>query len=133
MFFAFMLCNFSVRMLKSIFFFAHKILKKPPQKVAYLWQLEVVFFLCSPDFPKQPRTSFPFYKFFDTTILCRISGSIYQASKCMKRAGWVDYAHHFATCPPHGFSDLPRALICSQPMRDKIVHIRMQYYKDGDD
>ena len=22
------------------------------------------FFLCSPDCPKQPRTSFPFYKFF---------------------------------------------------------------------
>ena len=34
-----------------------------------------IFFLCSPDCPKQPRTSFPFYKFFYTTISCRISGS----------------------------------------------------------
>ena len=39
--FAFMLCNFSVRMQKYIFrnfklFFPHKKLKKPPQKVAYL-------------------------------------------------------------------------------------------------
>ena len=34
-----------------------------------------VFFLCSPNCPKQPRTSFPFYKFFYTTI-CRV-GSLY--------------------------------------------------------
>ena len=46
-----------------ISFFAHKKLKKPPQKVLYLWQLGG-FFLCSPDCPKQPRTSFPFYNFF---------------------------------------------------------------------
>ena len=46
--------------------FAHKKLKKPPEKVAYLWQLGG-FFLCSPDCPKQPRTSFPFHKFFYTT------------------------------------------------------------------
>ena len=39
-------------------FFAHKKLKKTPQKVAYLWQLGVCF-LCSPACPKQPRTSFP--------------------------------------------------------------------------
>ena len=32
------------------------------------------FFLCSPDCPKQPRTSFPFYKFFYPTISGRISG-----------------------------------------------------------
>ena len=31
-----------------------------------------VFFLCSPDCPKQPRISFPSYKFFYTTISCRI-------------------------------------------------------------
>jgi hypothetical protein len=42
-------------------------LKRPPQKVAYLWQLGV-FFLCSPACPKQPRTSIPFYKFFYLTI-----------------------------------------------------------------
>ena len=61
---------------KNIFFniFAHKKLKKPPQKVAYLWQLGG-FFLCSPDCPKQPRTSFPLYKFFYPTISSRISAS----------------------------------------------------------
>ena len=53
-------------------FFAHKKLKKPPQKVGYLWQLGG-FFLCSPDCPKQPRTSFPIYKFFYPTISGRIS------------------------------------------------------------
>ena len=37
-------------------------MKKTPQKVAYLWQL--IFFLYSPDCPKQPRTSYLFYKFF---------------------------------------------------------------------
>ena len=31
------------------------------------------FFLCCPDCPKQPRTSFTFHKFFYTTISCRIS------------------------------------------------------------
>ena len=31
------------------------------------------FFLCSPACPKQPRTSFPFYIFFHTTISARIS------------------------------------------------------------
>ena len=33
------------------------------------------FSLCSPDCPKQPRTSFPFYKFFYPTISGRISAS----------------------------------------------------------
>jgi hypothetical protein len=37
-------------------FFAHKKLKKPPQKAAYLWQFGF-FFLCSPACPKQPRPS----------------------------------------------------------------------------
>ena len=32
------------------------------------------FFLCSPNCPKQPRTSYPFYEFFYTTISFRISG-----------------------------------------------------------
>jgi amino acid transporter len=53
---------------------AHKKLKKPPSKIAYLWQFGV-FFLCSPDYPKQPRTSIPFYKFFYPTISGRISGN----------------------------------------------------------
>ena len=56
--------------------FAHKKLKKLPQKVAYLWQLGV-FFLCSPNCPKQPRTSFPFYKFFYTTNSYRVSACMY--------------------------------------------------------
>ena len=78
MFLTFILYNFSVRTLKyfqknlKINFCPQK-LGTPPQKVAYLWQLGVVF-LCSPDCPKQPRTSFPFYNFFYPTISCRISG-----------------------------------------------------------
>ena len=51
-------------------FFVHKKLKKTPQKVAYLWQLGV-FFLCSPDCPKQPRT--PFYKFFHPIVSAKVS------------------------------------------------------------
>ena len=42
-----------------------------PQKVAYLWQLGVSF-LCSPECPKQPGTSFPFYKFFYTIVSLNI-------------------------------------------------------------
>ena len=56
----------------AVAFFDLENIKKPPQKVAYLWQLGG-FFLCSPDCPKQPKTSFPFHKFFYTTISCRIS------------------------------------------------------------
>ena len=36
--------------------------------------LMAVFFLCSPDCPKQSRTLYPFYKFFYPTISGRISG-----------------------------------------------------------
>ena len=59
--------------MKKKLFFDLENIKKPPQKAAYLRQLGG-FFLCSPDCPKQPWTSFQFYKFFYTTISCRISG-----------------------------------------------------------
>ena len=48
-------------------------MQKPPQNVAYLYGSLELFFLCSPTCPKQPRTSFPFYKFFYPTISARIS------------------------------------------------------------
>ena len=54
--------------------FAHKNLKKPPQKVAYLWQLSSweFFFSAAPTAQNsselQPRTSFLFYKFFYTIV-----------------------------------------------------------------
>ena len=53
-------------------FCPQKVEKKHPKKL-HIWQLGG-FFLCSPDCPKQPRTSFPFYKFFYPTISGRISG-----------------------------------------------------------
>ena len=46
-----------------------KTLKNNPKKL-HKRQL-VVFFLCSPNCPKQPRTSFPFYKFFIQSYLPR--------------------------------------------------------------
>ena len=39
-----------------------------------------VFFLCSPPCPKQPKTSFPFYKFFYQTISARISANMHYIS-----------------------------------------------------
>ena len=59
----------------QIIFFALKKLKKPPQKAAYLWQLGV-FSLCSPDCPKQPRTSFAFYEFFYPIVSAKVSGPL---------------------------------------------------------
>ena len=50
--------NFCVQKNFELFFDLENI-KKPPQKVPYLWQLGG-FFLSSPDCPKQPRTSFSF-------------------------------------------------------------------------
>jgi hypothetical protein len=38
----------------------------------YLWQLGG-FFLCSPDCPKQPGTSFPFYNFFYPIVSAKVS------------------------------------------------------------
>ena len=75
-----MLCSFSVRMLKYIYFFnleiffcLPKVEKTIPKScIRYLWQLGV-FIICSPDCPKQPRTSFPFYELFYPTISGRIS------------------------------------------------------------
>jgi hypothetical protein len=49
------------------------------------------FFLCSPNCLKQPKTSFPFYKFFYPTISGRISGFT-DLPKC----GEGDHP----TCPP---------------------------------
>ena len=53
-------------------FFDHKKLKKPLQKVAHN-RPRPFFFLCSPDCPKQPRTSFPFYKFFYPIVSAKVS------------------------------------------------------------
>ena len=55
-------------------FFDLENLKKPPHKGAYLWQLGV-FFVCSPDYPKQPGTSFPFYKLFYAIVSAKVSVS----------------------------------------------------------
>ena len=54
-------------------FFDIENIEKPPQKVAYLWQLGV-FYLCSPDCPKQPKSSFPFCKLFYTIVSSKVSG-----------------------------------------------------------
>ena len=51
-------------------FFSDKKLKKPPQKVAYLWQLGG-FFLCSPDCPKQLELHFRFINSFIQSSLLR--------------------------------------------------------------
>ena len=72
-----MLCNFSVQMIKFLIFFLESYFC--PQKVekttpkSCLLMAVGSFFLCSPDCPKQPRTSFPLYKFFYTTISAKIS------------------------------------------------------------
>ena len=54
-------------------FFGHKKLKKKHLKKLLTYGSWEVFFLCNPYCPKQPRTSFPFYKLFYATILCSIS------------------------------------------------------------
>ena len=72
---SFILCNFLVRMLKylkKIFksFFAPKKLKKPPQKVAYLWQLGV-FFSAAPTAQNSPELHFRFINSFIQSSLLR--------------------------------------------------------------
>ena len=63
--------------------------EKTSQKSCTLVAVGRVFFLCSPDCPKQPRTSFLFYKFFYSTISGRISGlhfGIVSFLSCLKTA-----------------------------------------------
>ena len=66
----------------SIFFCLQKV-EKNTTKSCILMAVER-FFLCSPDCPKQPRTSFPFYKFFYPTISDRISGGTHTAKRKKK-------------------------------------------------
>ena len=68
-------CSAEATMFLKIFlnnFLTLKKLKKTPTKLAYLWQLGG-FFLCIPDCPKQPRTSFLFCKFFYTIVSAMVS------------------------------------------------------------
>ena len=83
--------------------FAHKKLKKTPQKVAYLWQLGG-FFLGSPDCPKQPRTSFQFYKLFYPTISGKISEKntfLWLVVACILWNGifFLHVTEHLQSCP----------------------------------
>ena len=69
-----------MRMLKYFFFkfkyfFAHEKFKHHPKKLHTYGSWEV-FFLCSPECTKQPRTSFPFYKFFYSIISAMVSGGL---------------------------------------------------------
>jgi hypothetical protein len=50
-------------LIKSCISFAHKNLKKPPQKVAYLWQLRV-FFSAAPTAQNSPELHFRFINSF---------------------------------------------------------------------
>ena len=54
-------------------FFCLQKVEKPAWKSCLLMAVGSFFFLCIPDCLKQSRTSFSFYEFFFTTILCRIS------------------------------------------------------------
>ena len=69
-----MLCNFSEQMLKyyqkSFNLFAHKKLKKPPQKVAYLWQLGG-FFSAALTAQNSPKNHFHFMNSFIQLSLVR--------------------------------------------------------------
>ena len=56
-------------------FFNLENIKKPPQKVAYLWQLGDFFSAVPAACPKQPRTWFPFYEFFYPIVSAKVSGS----------------------------------------------------------
>ena len=47
---------------------------------------ELLFSLCSPDCPKQHRTSFPFYELFYPTISCRISALLSLPQLSLKKS-----------------------------------------------
>ena len=45
-----------------------------------------VFFLCSPDCPKESKTSFPFYKFFYSIVSAKVSaqGALLNSSELLQ-------------------------------------------------
>ena len=55
-------------------FFCPQKVEKTNSKSCLFMAVGSCFFLCSPACPKQPRTSFPFYKFFYTFIYAKICG-----------------------------------------------------------
>jgi hypothetical protein len=60
------LCYVTFTMFLKTFedFLGYENIKKLTSKVAYLILMAVcLFFLCSPDCPKQPRIEYPFYRF----------------------------------------------------------------------
>ena len=75
------ICNFLVRMLryiekkfKNVFFCPQKV-EKTTSKSCILMVVGT-FLICSPDNPKQPRTSIPFYNSFYTIVSGKVSGAM---------------------------------------------------------
>ena len=52
------------------------------------------FFLCSPDCAKQPRTSFPFYKFFYPIVSAKVSGTYLGCGA----VDWMQLVLHLVQC-----------------------------------
>ena len=65
---SFILCNFLVRMFSC----PQKVQKTNPKSCILM--AVGSFFLCSPDCPKQSRTSFQFHKFFYPIVSAKVSG-----------------------------------------------------------
>ena len=79
-------------MKKIRFFFSPKVVKTTP-KSCILMAVGRFFFLCSPDCPKQRRTSFPFYNFFYTIVSPKVS-DVYHLVCCRLVSDLGDFSYN---------------------------------------
>ena len=92
-----MLCNFSVRMLK---YFCPQKVKKPPQKVAYLWQLGVcsvgsLFFSAATTAPNSPELHFRFINsFIQPSLVASLVSSKVKWILPLKKEGGIVCIRH---------------------------------------
>ena len=100
--------------------------KNHPKKLHTSWDF---FSLCSPDCPKLPRTSFPYYRFFYPAISCEISGlevsnPVSKSPLCQVRQ------HNLCICGPMfiflgGFS----VLLCIRSLAWVFRHAPFLFWK----
>ena len=77
-----------LKMFKTIFIFVHSnlhstvVLQTFFKSSIWLYLVMVVwlFCLCSSDLPKQPRTEYPFYRFFYSIVSASVSGELTDAA-----------------------------------------------------
>ena len=91
-----------------MFFWPQKVEKTTP-KSCILMDVGS-FFFCSPDCPKKPRTSFPFYKFFYPIVSAKVSAWVWENEREKKNQKFGALENYLVDASQKYFSQLVAAL-----------------------